>query len=355
MTKTLALAITKIPSLRAEERAIVLENCYHEEAFSEISSAFLQNLESKGLLITKQRLEKWQNINGKKLLEEAEEEFNSLQKREILITTIFDELYPKNLKDISNPPFLLYYKGKFPIPGKPSLAVVGTRKPTLRGKQETGFFVRECCRSLSSIISGMALGIDSVAHRSALAEDQHTTAVMGGGFNHIFPKSNVKLASQILEQGGLILTEYPMDSEPLQFHFPERNRIVSGLSDGVLVIEAPLKSGTLITASYALEQDKDLFVHSASLELGDSGVSRLHEDGALALRRGADLLSLWNLKKSMVSIPIINTIEDRNLLYEKGSASNQKTYDINKAIADNLWEELGGSKTDSSKKKSTKK
>lgn len=335
MEKLLALAISLVPNLSPNEQKRLAQKCGGYDFFSRLEGSALYDL---GLNIKQNeaRNKKWSVFNGKKTLEEAERLLNQLERRNISVMHIFDYEYPPLLREIYGPPFLLYYRGSLPNPNKPALAIVGTRRPSLKAKQETALFTREAALSVSSIVSGLALGIDGQAHRAAIAEKAHTTAVLGGGFDHLYPLAHKGLAAQIIDAGGLLLSEYPPSSTPTRYNFPERNRIVSGLARGVLVVDAPLKSGALITASLALEQGRDLFVHACGLDQADSGVSMLQEQGAVALRRGEDLLALWNLKQAPKK-------KEAKLHYlnEEAQAKPEKVYNIGKSIAQELWNEIG--------------
>ena len=190
-------------------------------------------------------------------IEETKQEQLRLKEKGVKYRAYFDEEFPQKLKNIPDPPLGLYVKGK-PAFEKRSIAIVGSRRPTAYGKEMARLFARELAKEGIHIISGMAGGVDSFAHRGALEAGGTTTAVLGSGVDVPYPKENYYLYEQILASGSVI-SEYPLGKEPLSFHFPERNRIISGLSDAVLVVEAKKKSGSLITADCALEQGKDIY------------------------------------------------------------------------------------------------
>jgi DNA processing protein len=335
---TLALAISLIPLLGPLEQYELAMQCPDEKAFIKLKGMDLYT-QGAALKMTRVRAERFKDFNGEALYEEALNIMGGLEKRGITIVSRFDESYPALLKNIYDPPFLLYAWGTFPKTDKPALAVVGTRRPSLQGRQETSFFVRECAPLLGSIVSGMALGIDGAAHKAALAEKAHTTAVLGSGFNYLYPSAHKGLAAKIIEQGGLLLSEFAPDTPPHHYNFPGRNRIVSGLCQGTVVMEAPLKSGTLITADFALEQGRDLFVHAFSLNSDPrNGVIELYEQGASALRRGSDLAALWNLPLPAAGPQKprpVNSVEN-----EPKTLAPVKGYTIGQKLADNLWKEL---------------
>ena len=172
--------------------------------------------------------------------------------------TIFSDNYPKRLKHLPAHPFCLYCKGNTDLLSSRCIAVVGTRKITDYGKVVTQMFCKEFARAGLTIVSGMALGVDAVAHNTALECNTPTIAVMAGGFNHIYPTANFGLYRQIV-QNGLVVTEYPPNAEPLSYNFPVRNRIIAGLSEGVLITEAGKKSGALHTKNYAVDYGIDVF------------------------------------------------------------------------------------------------
>jgi len=177
----------------------------------------------------------------------------------IEIITIENEIYPKVLKLIENPPKILYVEGNKDILNTNSISIIGSRSCSDEGIRVARKFARELAKQNITVVSGMALGIDTAAHIGALEAEGHTIAVLGGGFKHIFPKENTGLFHKIIENGGAVITEYPPKKNVSSEQFLERNRIVSGLSLGTLVIEAAYRSGTSVTASLAKKQGKRVF------------------------------------------------------------------------------------------------
>ena len=173
--------------------------------------------------------------------------------------------YPEQLREIPNSPLVLFYVGDINVLKEKAIAVVGTRKPTSYGK----FVVKDFCQKLLKanlvIVSGLAFGIDFIAHSTALEENGKTIAVMGGGLDEIYPAAHTMLAKQIIKKGGLIISEYFPGMRPTAYTFPERNRIISGIAIGVLVVEAGENSGSLHTISAAIEQGRELFVVPANI------------------------------------------------------------------------------------------
>lgn len=210
------------------------------------------------------------------------------------VITIVDEVYPPVLKTIKDPPLVLYTLGDLSLLSHtPALSVIGTRNPTIEAKQKIELLVKPLITMDWLIISGMAKGIDSYAHVSALENKGSTIAVLGGGFHHIYPKQNLSLFKQIAEN-GLVLSEYPPDTSPKRYHFPERNRIISGLSFGTLVIEATEKSGTLITVDQALDQGREVYaVPGSPLIPQTKGCHKMIQEGAKLVHDVQDILEDW--------------------------------------------------------------
>jgi DNA processing protein len=203
--------------------------------------------------------------------------------------------YPSRLKEIYDYPPVLYVRGKLPADDEPCLAIVGTRRPTVYGRQVTEEIVADLARSSITIISGLARGIDSVAHRTALDAGGKTVAVFGSGLDIVYPGENAKLAQAIVEHGALV-SEYPLGVKPKAENFPLRNRIMSGLSLGVLVVEAGERSGALITAQQAMEQNREVFaVPGSILSPASQGTNRLIQEGAKLVRNHTDILEELNL------------------------------------------------------------
>lgn len=226
-------------------------------------------------------------INDKtnKLLESKnnfeEKILEKLNKENAQITTIYDEYYPKKLKQIEGCPYLLYYKGSLEYINNIAIAVVGSRKATGYGKWVAEKLTKELSQIDVNIVSGLAVGIDTIAHKTALNNDVKTFGVIGCGINVVYPKKNLDLFKQISDNNGAVITEYPFDIQPVAFNFHDRNRIISGLSDGVLVIEAQVKSGTLITAGHAANQGREIFAVPGNIDsLYSKGTNALIKDGA---------------------------------------------------------------------------
>jgi DNA processing protein len=205
--------------------------------------------------------------------------------------TWFDSTYPSALKQIYNPPWVLYVKGNRDILlNNQMLAIVGTRNPTKYGMRMTDYFVSSLIKHGWTTVSGLAKGIDARVHDVSLKTNGKTIAVLGSGFNHLYPKENIQLANEIIK-GSLLLTEYPPERKPNKWHFPERNRIISGLSLGTIVIEAKGKSGSLITANLALEQNREVFAIPGPIDsVYSDGTNLLIQEGAKLVLTPEDVL-----------------------------------------------------------------
>ena len=201
-----------------------------------------------------------------------------------------DVLYPKRLKEIYLPPVVLFYKGRLELFNRLSIGIVGARNHTEYSKEALEYLLPDILERKVSIISGLARGVDSLAHQLTLDLNGETIAVIGNGINICYPKENRSLYDAIGKK-GLILSEYPLDSPPLKFHFPYRNRIIAGLSHGLCVIEAKLHSGSLITANVALSENRQVFALPGNITSDYSkGTNELITAGAFPIRNANDIL-----------------------------------------------------------------
>jgi len=224
-----------------------------------------------------------------------DEEVERLERYGIKVLTWNDPLFPARLKEIYDTPPLIYIRGALAPEDEWSIAVVGTRRATVYGKQITERLVADLVHNQITIVSGLARGIDSVAHRTALEKGGRTIAILACGLDLVYPAENVKMAQAVIEQGALI-SEYPLGTKPKADHFPRRNRIMAGLSLGVVITEADEISGALITAKLALEENRDVFaVPGSILSPTSRGTNRLIQDGAKLVRNAQDILEELNL------------------------------------------------------------
>jgi len=251
-------------------------------------------------------------------------EIERLERYQVMALNSEDPRYPQRLREIYDYPPILYLRGNSLTQDEPCLAVVGTRRPTVYGRQVAEEMVRDLAQCKVTIVSGLARGIDSIAHRSTLDVQGKTVAVLASGLDNIYPPENTKLARAIMEQGTLI-SEYPLGIRPKPEHFPMRNRIMSGLSLGVLVIEAGEKSGALITAMQALEQNREVFAIPGSILSATSrGTNELIQQGAKLVCNFNDILEELNLAAAapqQLSIKeFIASNENENIILKQLSA-----------------------------------
>lgn len=220
------------------------------------------------------------SLNKVKILtDEFANHFEELQKKGISFTTYWDEDYPKYLKNIYSPPIFLYYKGEIKKSDEIAIAIVGTRKPSNYGKEIAKEFSSEISRHHVTIISGLARGIDSIAHRAALDNNGRTIAVIGSGLDVIYPPENEKLFKQIIEN-GCVISEFKLGTQPEAQNFPQRNRIISGLSKGVLIIETKIVGGAIQTANHALDQGKEVYAIPGNIHsINSEGTNYLIQQG----------------------------------------------------------------------------
>lgn len=249
---------------------------------------------------------------------DPDKEWKRLQKENIEVITILDQAYPKPLKHIPQPPFILYIRGSKEVLKDKCFGVVGTRALTDYGRRATPDIVRDIVRGGFTIVSGLAAGIDTLAHKAALDNGAKTIAVLGCGPDDltIFPQQNLKLVHKILETGGAIITEYAPEVQGRPFTFPQRNRIISGLSKGVLVVEADIQSGAMITAHDAIEQNRDLFCVPGGIYTKTSqGTNFMIQKGAKLVSCGQDVLDEYDisLDKKEIKIKADNPIEEKIL------------------------------------------
>ncbi|MBO6233341.1 MAG: DNA-processing protein DprA [Clostridia bacterium] len=209
----------------------------------------------------------------------------------IIKITMENEKYPILLKQIYDPPKCLYVMGNIEILNNQSIAIVGCREATEYGKKAATYFSYNLAKQNVTIVSGLARGIDSYSHIGTLKANGKTIAVIGSGLDIIYPKENEQLAKKIVEQGGAIISEYPLGTRPQKEYFPARNRIISGISQATLVIEAKEKSGSLITADFAMEQGKDVYSVPGNINSKNSvGTNNLIKDGAIPVSKFSDIL-----------------------------------------------------------------
>ncbi len=296
--------------------------------FGDIEKAFhstqheLSQIDGLSVKKAENFIKKRNQINPDEVIEE-------INKRGIKYYTLNDDNYPKMLREISNPPVVLYYKGNLEACNlEKTIAIVGSRRSSFHAKEAIEKILSELEGTDLCIISGLAAGIDTAAHRSALKHHLKTIGVIASGFDYTYPAANKDLYREIENGGGAVVSEYFPTFEPLKFRFPQRNRIVSGLSYGTLVAEASLKSGALITANLTLEQGRELMcIPGLISNPNTAGVYKLLKNGAALVTCADDILETLNwevkqprqIKMDLTSLTAEeNKIVDALLVEEKG-------------------------------------
>lgn len=248
--------------------------------------------------------------------EESFKEF--LYKSDIKYVTLSSKLYPEKLKNINNPPYMLFYKGNLSLVNEKMIAVIGARKNTLYGEQVAKMIANELFEVSYGVVSGVAAGIDSIAHNQILKRGGKTIGVLGCGIDIVYPRFNTKLYEQI-SQNGLLISEFLPGTKPLSYNFPRRNRIISGLSnEGIIVVEASKKSGSLITVDYAHEQNKNILaVPGPIFNETSEGCNSLIYEGCTPFLGKQDLYDFLNIIKKDKKNSTKNNIKE-NLLKKIG-------------------------------------
>lgn len=281
----LNLAISGIEFLSSREKVLIRHNV------SDIEKLFSLSLTDIALIVKRViRSGMWK---ADEMLKRLNRQVHIMKCFDIHSCTIEDPSYPGLLKEIYDPPFMLFWRGNNACLHKKAVGVVGTRRPSFAGIQATREIASKLASAGYTVVSGLALGIDAAAHKGAVStENACTAAVLASGVDEITPCTNKGLAATILKKEGCIVSEYPPETVAAKWRFPARNRIISALSVATLVVEAPTKSGSLITADFALEQGRDLFFHELALK--NSGDERhpsaYVRDGAAVIRNADELL-----------------------------------------------------------------
>jgi len=263
---------------------------------------------------------------------------NKLSDYDISVVTILDQDYPNALREIADPPPILYLKGSLHNDDKLAISIVGSRKASYYGKQMAEKFTRSLAQMGFTIVSGMARGIDTVAHQTAVKEGARTIAFLGSGIDVIYPKENRHLLQNIIKNGAVV-SEFPLGTKPLATNFPQRNRLISGLSIGTVVIEATLKSGTFTTVKWALEQGKEVFaVPGDTRRMTSMGTNKLIQKGAKLVINTDDIISEFPyLQRTKFEIPPpVEEIELTSLEKKVLDKLNQTP-----VLIDNIIEEHG--------------
>ena len=310
--QTLAFWLQHISQLTNQTK-FLLQECF--VSLNELTQAGEKQLRSLGYL-TDENIYFLKKAQQELDLEVIREE---MKRKSISYSPWDSQLYPEKLLEIHDPPLGLFFKGRMPSSGGYSVGVVGARKCTAYGESHALRLGEKLGKAGVKVISGLALGIDGFAHRGALKGGGETFAVLGCGLDICYPRANIGLFQDILESGGGIISEHPVGTPPLAFHFPLRNRIISGLSRALIIIEAKEKSGSLITADLALEQGKDVYALPGPV---DSSYSRgCHQ----LIRQGAGII---------ISPEIL--MEDLGILSNESLVNEKKVLDSSENIVYSL-------------------
>jgi len=295
------LALSRIPGL-GRVRYSLLEN--HFPSMEEAWRASASELKAAGLdgKLASRIVSERANVD-------PDAEMERLAKLNVTALTWYDDAYPARLKEIYDRPPVLYVRGRLSGLDEWCLAVVGTRRPTAYGRQVAEELSTELARNGICVVSGLARGIDAIAHRAALDATGRTVAVLACGLDMVYPREHAALAREIME-GGALISDYALGTQPRGDYFPRRNRIMSGISMGVLIIEGDLKSGAMITARLALEQDREVFAVPGSIFSPQSrGTNSLIQQGAKLVSSVEDVLEELNLKSVPQQIEMREIIE----------------------------------------------
>jgi len=283
-----------------------IENFDFESLLS-LNESIFQNLFRLPETIANNIVEKLKDLH------EAEKEFQLIEQYKINLISIFDEEYPQSLKNIFLPPIFLYTKGA-PLNNSKKLAVVGARKSGSYAKNVCNYFIKELVNNDFEIVSGGAAGVDTIAHKATLENNGKTIAVFGCGLLTTYPQENKNLFKEIVEKNGTLVSCFTLKTTPERFNFPARNRIISGLSDGCLVVEAAEKSGAKITAKFAMEQGRSVFAIPGSIfsELS-VGCHQVIAEGGKIVFKPEDILEEFGIQTKQEASPkekILNIFQE---------------------------------------------
>ncbi len=310
----LQLAIGRMPRMRPRDRILLGETVDGAERFRSLGIPQIEE-------ILRRRLPDFR-FEPESLLRQAEKDLQILDRRGIGTVGLWERGYPPLLREIWDPPFLLFFRGSLPGQDVPAVSVVGTRNPDRTGDRAAFRLGVELGRLGLPVISGLALGIDGSAHKGALAGSGYTAAVLGSGIDAVYPRQHLRLGMRILEAGGGILSEYPPGTEAAKFRFPARNRIISGIARGAVIVQAPERSGALHTADFALEQGRDIFVHKEGLSgTAGAGTLRLSEMGAPEISGADDILRAWGYRPAGRSVSHSEALPDEEGNSERNTGS----------------------------------
>lgn len=284
-TKHVYIGISLLHRLSCEERMVLLDSIGSKKELFGLSKRAIEEIVGR-------------RVCDSIIPQEWERESHTIlelqERNHFRLVRYWDRDYPPQLREIHDPPFLLYVQGTLPDWNIPTIAVVGTRRPSENSLQASFQLGAELSLAGLPVVSGLAKGIDGAAHWGVVKTGGMSMTVEATGLDRVYPKEHESVARKILENGGCRISEYPPASQARRYHFPERNRIIAGLARAVVVVQAPEKSGALITAEYAVDEGRDLLVHRKGLRgtLGAGG-ERLVEEGARIIDKASDIVGEW--------------------------------------------------------------
>ncbi len=280
------LAVARVPFLKARERILLAEALGGARDLCRLAAGDVESIIERSLAG-----KSWEPAE---YLAMAERDAYLASRGGISFASYGAGNFPPLLRELIDPPAVLFFRGSLPDPERPLVAVVGTRDPSSEGARQSYEFGRDFGRCGIAVVSGLARGIDAMAHRGNVEAFAPSIGVLGSGLDQVFPSSNRTLARRMIDSGGALVGEYPPGEPPRKWNFPARNRIIAGLARSVVVIEAPAKSGALITADFALEQGRDLWVGSSgsTSRLGE-GTLRLATEGASVAEDAYAIVKDW--------------------------------------------------------------
>ncbi|MBP82451.1 MAG: DNA-protecting protein DprA [Verrucomicrobiales bacterium] len=334
MTSTEAfLALNLLPGIGPIRMRHLLKEFEEPSELLKASEKKLQQIPGIGAEMARS-IRSWEN------LVDLAEEKRRIAEHDISLLTLKDNEYPAALREIHDPPFLLYVRGHLEPSDAAAIGIVGSRRMTHYGREQARKLGFQLARAGFTIISGLARGIDTAAHEAALAAEGRTVAVLGSGIGNIYPPENEVLADRIVENGAVI-SEFPVLYVPDKQSFPLRNRIVSGMSEGLLVVEAPARSGSLITANQAMEQGRTVFAVPGPIDRPTSeGCNRLIRDGATLVTSGQDVIDDLNTGLNSLNLefaspeqprakhsPILDSLDDQQVKILEELEKGEQTID----------------------------
>ena len=320
--KTYLIALNQIEKI-GDRR--IYELIKHYESVENIFEDKEKNLKE---LIEKKFKFKINDFSKNEILDKAENIIKKSEEHEIKILSLFDKEYPFNLKQIDNPPYILYYKGDLKKLRRNSISIVGTRNPTNESKKYAFDIASKLSALNITVVSGMAKGIDKEAHLGAISSLVNTAAVLGNGIDIVYPSENVKVYNKLIES-GIVVSEFEVGRKPDRMNFPRRNRIISGLSYATIMVEASSKSGALITVDYALNQGREVYIAPYDEKLKEYfGNHKLYKEGAKIIYDITDILEDFD--------SIFSNDDDylkmKLKYFEGGNISREKNIKENKII-----------------------